>query len=247
MDTRVSGAWALVQATNRRVHESQPARGVMRIDGFFLGLLLLNPAVLGHIASSQDSSQPALKAGASPSQRLPNNSPAEQSAQPNSAAEPAADIKGEKPEETGSDGDHKLRVRLGTISVGAGYTHFSGPTYYPYEPYGFYPYGWAYSISPWYPLPGFYPPFYAPGYFAYGNDKGEVKLAAEPKTANVYLDRAYAGTADRLKSMWLDPGAYDLSVSSKGLEAFHQRIYVLSGKSLRIKAKLIPEEAKERP
>src|SRR4029077_1247944 len=49
---------------------------------------------------------------------------------------------------------------------------------------------------------------------------------------------AYAGTADRLKSMWLDPGAYDLTVSAKDRESFHQRVYVLSGKSLKITAKL---------
>src|SRR5262249_38916990 len=123
--------------------------------------------------------------------------------------------------------DHKLHLRLGAISIGAGYA--SGPAYYPYPFYT----PWDYSEF-WFPYWGPYP--YAPGYFAYGSAKGEIKLAAEPKSAEVYLDNAYAGIADHLKNMWLDPGAYDLSVEAAGREDFHQRIYVLSGKALKITA-----------
>jgi hypothetical protein len=50
----------------------------------------------------------------------------------------------------------------------------------------------------------------------YAEDKGEVKLSADPKTAEVYIDGAYAGKADQLRTMWLDSGAYDLSLSAKG-------------------------------
>jgi hypothetical protein len=61
----------------------------------------------------------------------------------------------------------------------------------------------------WDPFWGPYGPFgYLPN-LAYGNDKGEVKLAADPKQAGVYIDGAYAGTADCLKTLWLEPGAYD--------------------------------------
>jgi hypothetical protein len=135
-------------------------------------------------------------------------------------------------------GRHKLHVRLGGISVGAGY--FSNPFFFgPFEPYGFYPYSLAYS-------PFFYDPFSAPFYgpyvggFAYAPDKGEVQLKANPKNAQVFLDGAYAGTADHLKNMWLESGAYNLSVSAPGREDFQKRIYVLSGKSLKIDAKLAP-------
>jgi len=235
-----------LQATNRQSGESHHAGSVMRIVGFFFGFLLLSPAVLGYGAGGQAASdpQPARDAVTSPSPSPPSNSAADQSPQGNAQDTQTAAV---AKEDHGSDRDHKLRVKLGTVSVGAGYTYFSGPADYPYGPYGFYPYNWAYSLSLWYPLWSPYPTLYAPAYFAYGNGKGEVKLAAEPKTAEVYLDSAYAGTADRLKSMWLDPGAYDLSVSAKGRDAFHQRIYVLSGKSLRITAKLVPEEAKKKP
>jgi hypothetical protein len=145
-----------------------------------------------------------------------------------------------------SDEHHRrYHVRLGTIGVGAGYTRFSGPFFYNPFWYGFYPYSFGYSSFFYDPF--FYSPFYAPGYlggFSYSNGRGEVKLSGAPKTAEVYLNGAYAGTANKLKSMWLEPGAYDLSVSTVGSAPFHQRIYVLSGKSLKIAAKLPASETK---
>jgi hypothetical protein len=89
-------------------------------------------------------------------------------------------------------------------------------------------------------------PYSGPGSFNYNSGRGEVRLTADPKVAEVYIDGAYAGTADRLKSMWLDPGAYDLTVSAKDRESFHQRVYVLSGKSLKITAKLGSDGTKEK-
>ena len=145
----------------------------------------------------------------------------------------------------------EFRLRLGGVSVGAGYSHFSGPYYYPYAypfgyaPFGFYPGNWV-AASFWYPIASPYP-FYAPDAFRYGDGRGEMRLTTDPKEAKVYIDGGYAGTADKLKTLWLDPGAYDLAVSATGREDFHQRIYVLSGKSLKISAKLDPEQAKETP
>src|SRR5690348_11343258 len=134
-----------------------------------------------------------------------------------------------------SDRDRKMHVRLGEITVAAGYARFPGSFFYrPYWPYGFYPYSFGYS-------PLFYDPFYAPFYgpfydpfftgpyrtgFSYAPDKGEVKLNVSPKDAQVFVDGAYAGTADHLKNIWLDSGAYNLSVSAPGREPFQQRIYV---------------------
>ena len=139
----------------------------------------------------------------------------------------------------------KMHVRLGTISLGLGYSSFSGPYYYPYPLFGVYPYGVAYPAffcDPFWCAPAsLLNPLYS-GSLAYAEDKGEVKLTADPKTAEVYIDGAYAGTADRLKTMWLDSGAYDLSLSAKGRKEFHQRIYILSRRSLKILARLEPEK-----
>jgi len=143
-------------------------------------------------------------------------------------------------EDSGDKG--KTRLRLGTVWLGASYTHYSGPYYYPYGPYGFYPGDWVYG-SLWYPV---WSSYYPPGHFDYNDGRGEIRLTADPKMAEVYIDGAYAGTADRLKSMWLDPGAYDLTVSAADRESFHQRVYVLSGKSLKIAAKLNANSSKEK-
>lgn len=144
-------------------------------------------------------------------------------------------------EKEASPGNHKYRVRLGGIAIGAGYSHFSGP-FWPYAyPYGFYP-PVVYSSLFWDPFWGGYPGFYPSSYFQPGYGKGEIRLRTDPKNAVVHIDGAYAGTADRLKTIWLDPGAYDLTVTTADREPYEQRIYVLSGKSLKINAKLATKQ-----
>lgn len=91
-------------------------------------------------------------------------------------------------------------------------------------------YGW----NPWFYQPFFYHPYYATG-FARGPQMGEIQLRAPVKSAEVYLDGAYAGTVGDLKSIWLEPGAYNLEVRD-GRHTFERRVYVLSGKAVRIDA-----------
>jgi PEGA domain len=203
----------------------------MRIAGFLVAFLSLSPPLLVHRAGAQLVPQTQ---GASPSQTGSVTIENQVNRQTQSSTKKAED-------DSSSGRDHTLHLhlRLGMISLGAGYSSLSGPACYPYAP-SFYSLGCE-SEALWFPRTSSYP-FFAPAYFAYGSDKGEVKLAAEPKGAEVYLDRAYAGTADHLKSMWLDPGAYDLSLVASGGKVFHQRIYVLSGKSLKITAKLVTGE-----
>jgi hypothetical protein len=144
----------------------------------------------------------------------------------------------DSPQERASKG--KTRFRFGTVTLGAGYTHFpAGFFASPFRGYGFPSYAFAYD--PLFYAPFYYPSFYGPSLpdLAYRADKGEVRLEAKPSSASVYLDDAYAGTAGKLKHMWLAPGAYDLTVSAIDGSIFHQRIYVLSGRSLKIKAKFV--------
>jgi hypothetical protein len=125
------------------------------------------------------------------------------------------------------------RVKLGGVLVTAGYTHFTGPYYYPYYYYPFYYsrfYDWA-----WY-HPFFHPGFYTG--FAYGPSKGTIRLRTDLEKAQVYLDGAYAGFAGDLKTFWLDPGAYNLEVRAENRSPYHVRVYVPSGKTLRIDADL---------
>jgi len=121
-------------------------------------------------------------------------------------------------------------VHLGGISVSGGYGYYSGQ-YWPGYYGGFYPppfYGGWYD--PW-----FGPSYYAPVYFAPQIDKGQVNLQTSEKDAEVYLDGAYAGPASKLKSFWLAPGVYQLQVRSNGQTVHEKRIYVLTGKTLKLK------------
>lgn len=115
-------------------------------------------------------------------------------------------------------------IRLGGVVVYGGYTHYSLPYWYPY-------YSWDGYRPLFAPAWG---PFYTPYFFAPGANKGEVKLTSPAKTAEVYLDGAFAGKADDLKTFWLDPGAYDLELRIAGQPPLQRRIYVLSGKTLKL-------------
>jgi hypothetical protein len=116
-------------------------------------------------------------------------------------------------------------VRLGGIIVGVGYSHFSGPCCY--NPYYFDTFD------------GYYGPYGAPWYtpLLFGQpspDKGTVKLQKVDNTAEIYIDQAYAGVAKDLKSISLDPGAYDLEVRASGKDPVQKRVYVLSGKTVKL-------------
>ncbi len=140
--------------------------------------------------------------------------------------------------------ERKTHVRLGTVTVGAFYSRYSLPLYYGY-PCGYWP-GALYREPYWGNCVYSFRPAYFVSYLP-GPDKGEVKLRVNAKDADVYLDGAYAGKAEHLKSMWLEPGAYDLEVTAKRQAAFHRRIYVLTGKTLRIDAALVPEKREAQP
>jgi hypothetical protein len=127
-----------------------------------------------------------------------------------------------------------LHVTLGTISVGVFYANAPCPVFaygcYPVLPF----------VAP-YAYPLFYPAFlYASADFARHVPEGTVKLHASPANAAIYIDGAYAGTANRLKTFPLGSGAYDLDVKAQGYRTFHERIYILSDRTLQIAARLEP-------
>jgi hypothetical protein len=133
-----------------------------------------------------------------------------------------------------SDDDSRTRVRLG--GVVAGFNYSSGPGWYG---------PWGYGPGFYRPYWGMYDPFWTSSYlhpglyrgFASGPNMGQIKLDA-PKEASVYLDGAFAGTVQKLKSIWLEPGIYELQVANPGGGEFKKKVYVLSGKTLNIRAEL---------
>lgn len=112
-------------------------------------------------------------------------------------------------------------VRLGGVNVGAGYGYYPGPFWPGFYSPVFYD-GW-----------GAYP-FYAPVVFVQQSDTGQVNLQSSYRDAEVYLDDAYAGTTSSLKKFWLAPGVYQLEVRPKGHAPQTKRIYVLTGKTLKV-------------
>jgi hypothetical protein len=129
------------------------------------------------------------------------------------------------------------RFRLGGIVFGAGYSRFGGCFPYYSYPFGYpwYPYSYTAYPSLWY-HPGWYIGF------SYHEGMGEVKLRSNPEDADVFLDDGFAGKSKDLKTLWLEPGAYNLRVEAANHAPFSLRIYVLGGKTLKIVAKLVPNQ-----
>ncbi len=125
------------------------------------------------------------------------------------------------------------RVHLGGIMVNAGYSHLSGPGFYRY-PYSYYPEFWG--AGPYSYYDPFFGPYLHPGFytgFGYQPLLGQLKVQTADKNAWVYLDGALAGRADKLKTIWLEPGAYQLEVRS-GDKKLDHKVYVLSGKTFKV-------------
>lgn len=140
------------------------------------------------------------------------------------------------------------RVRLGGFSFSAGYGRYFGRLpYYSFYPYPYYR-SWFYD--PFYPsFYGLYSPlWYHPGWysgFAWQPGMGEVKLRSSLQDADVFLNDGWAGKARDLKTIWLEPGAYDLKVQADKWAPFTMRIYVLSGKTMKVDARLAPQKEPE--
>ena len=93
----------------------------------------------------------------------------------------------------------------------------------------------AFGSWGWSPVPygGFAP--YGPYTPVYSN-AGEVELKTNVKDADVFINGAYAGKAGKLKSMWLLANTYSLEVRTPGRTPFIEKIYVISGKTLKVQA-----------
>jgi hypothetical protein len=133
------------------------------------------------------------------------------------------------------------RVQLGGISIGAGYSRYgyrSPGFYYPYVPY--------YHGDYYHPLDAWAHPGYHLG-FDKSDSTGRIKLKTEHKEASVFLDGAFAGVAKDLREIWLEPGVYQLKVATERHEPFELRVYVLTGKTIKIEADLKEREKECRP
>ena len=82
---------------------------------------------------------------------------------------------------------------------------------------------------------GWYGPAYGPyayGPYAVGTNAGQVKLETKVKDAQVFVNGAFAGTAGKLKTMWLRPGNYTIEMRAPGMARYAEKIYVVGGKKI---------------
>lgn len=138
--------------------------------------------------------------------------------------------------------------------------HGSGRFFYPYYPYSRFGFGLGYYSPYYYPYYYGYPHYYgypsygrwgyhmpygypAEGVASYGRrDRGAVALKVRPKTAEVYADGRYLGTAGSFDGfpsyLWLEPGVYTLELVRDGYSNLEREIEVLPGEVLEFKLRL---------
>jgi hypothetical protein len=91
---------------------------------------------------------------------------------------------------------------------------------------------------------GWYSPYWGPYWGGYGGyyrtypNSGEVKLDTKVKDAQVFINGAFAGTTHQNKSMYLRPGSYNIEIRESGRTLFAERVYVVAGKTLRLRPEL---------
>jgi len=99
---------------------------------------------------------------------------------------------------------------------------------------------WAVDTAYW--GGGWYAPYWGPYWgtsypvYAYPN-AGEVKLETKVKTAQVYIDGAFAGNTHQNHEMYLRAGTYKIQIVEGGKVRYAKQVYVVAGKKL----KLYPE------
>src|SRR5262245_19198968 len=142
------------------------------------------------------------------------------------ADDPPNDSSTASKEPTGSvEASKQTRVYLGGVSLTSGYNRFSGPAYWGTPFYGYYgsqfrtPFWPSHSPYGGLAVSGFYPAHNVQR----GPNMGEIKLQAEPMTASVFINDAYAGRVQDLRSISLEPGVYNLSIETEGRPDFVRR------------------------
>jgi hypothetical protein len=147
----------------------------------------------------------------------------------------AADLQAQPGKAPKGDASTTLtRFRLGPIWLGAGYG-WHDPFLLSGLGYGaFYP----------------YPIIWPNGYWLAANlshPAGIVRLSVTPPQVRVTIDGAFAGTIEELKNLRLPSGAYVLQFDLEGAQTQQRKIYVLSGKTIRLDVTLRPEPQGEKP
>jgi hypothetical protein len=130
-------------------------------------------------------------------------------------------------------GGRGVRVVQGRVVVMRAYY---APLFY--DPW-LYPYGFGYG---WYP-PYAYGPAYTPG--------ASLRIQAEPRETEVFVDGYYAGSADDFDGFFqrlhLEPGEHEVTLYLAGHRTARQNVYLQPGKTFRIRHTMEPLPAGSAP
>lgn len=77
-------------------------------------------------------------------------------------------------------------------------------------------------------------PYYRTYPIAQRSLTGSIKFDTHDKTANVYVNHAFAGTIGDIKTLHLRPGTYDIEVTQAGRTSFHEKVYVAADHTLKL-------------
>ncbi len=102
---------------------------------------------------------------------------------------------------------------------GGGRVFVTGPAFY--NPYWGFGWGWG-------------DPFWNYGPYYYPYTTGKIKIKGYDKYDEVYINGAFAGTVDKMKSVNLDPGRYTVQIKQQGKELLNRTVYVVAGKTVDI-------------
>jgi hypothetical protein len=94
------------------------------------------------------------------------------------------------------------------------------PRYSYYYPYRAWDWGWG---GPFWD--------YSPQYY---ENTGKIKIRNFQKSDEVFVNGAYAGTADKMKTMKVSPGNYTIQIRRGETELLDKSIYVVVGKTVEI-------------
>jgi hypothetical protein len=154
---------------------------------------------------------------------------------------------------------------------GHSYYYYGYPYYYPYYGFSFgfgypyyypYYYGYGYGYYPYYGYRpyGYYAPYYGypnaaydgegayyPPPYADRSSLGAVAVKVRPKTAEVYVDGRFVGSADNFDGfpgyLWMAPGQHRVEVVQDGFANLTQDLDIAVGQVIELEQKLVVGDA----
>jgi hypothetical protein len=90
--------------------------------------------------------------------------------------------------------------------------------------------------TPYWGWGGWGDPFWE-GYYSYSysiDTRGMIRIKGADKSDQVFLNGAYAGTIEKMKSIRLDPGKYNIEVRQQGRDPVNRDVYVVTGKTVEV-------------